>query len=87
MYDMVRLQTIAENDNFYFILLFVFIKPNKDENARKIITHTKKSQCLIYTIYRVFDNSTIAISQASCRIPDNRRGAALPQEDVGDMLV
>ncbi len=28
-----------------------------------------------------------AISQASCRSPDDRRGAALPQEDVGDMLV
>ncbi len=24
-----------------------------------------------------------AISQASCRSPDDRRGAALPQEDVG----
>ncbi len=28
-----------------------------------------------------------AISQASCRSPDDRRGAALLQEDVGDMLV
>ncbi len=28
-----------------------------------------------------------AISQASCQSPDDRRGAALPQEDVGDMLV
>jgi hypothetical protein len=27
------------------------------------------------------------ISQASCRNSDDRRGAALPQEDVGNMLV
>ncbi len=28
-----------------------------------------------------------ATSQASCRSSDDRRGAALPQEDVGNMLV
>ncbi len=53
----------------------------REENRISVKASQKYLSKIVYTGCSITPCS--AISQASCRSPDDRRGAALPQEDVG----